>query len=342
MDQKVILLFGGESEERLVSVASAQAMAQAINVAKLWFWHKEGKVFEIDYSFLSQHKEPFTNELIPNCKPLYQSINEAVASKSADNHVFLLGVHGGSGENGYLQSLLEQAKRPFTGSGAKASKLAFDKIATKEWLKSYNIRMAPHVVIVPRDTNTKETLLGFFASVGNIVVKPVCGGSSIGCTFVKSKADIDSVIEKVAELPAQIFLAEKMIVGREITVGVFEGPEGPVGLPCTEIVLDHNRDFDYLGKYLGVGTKEVTPAPLPPSLTREAQRMAVAAHAALALDGYSRTDLILADEGFYFLETNTLPGLTKQSLVPQQLAAFGITMREFLASQIDLATSRKF
>ncbi len=133
---------------------------------------------------------------------------------------------------------------------------------------------------------------------------------------------------------------EKVIKGREITVGVIEDDNGPMGLPCTEILVDNDREFDYQGKYLGMGTKELTPADITESLTRDAQRLAVIAHAALSLDGYSRADLILADDGYYFLETNTLPGLTKTSLVPQQLAVAGINMREFLERQIKIAVDK--
>ncbi len=121
MDQNIILLFGGDSDERLVSVASAQAMAQAIGCGKLWFWHKDGSIFDVDYNDLIAHEDPFTNEFIPkNNRQIFTSINKAVSSKLSDNHVFLLGVHGGSGENGELQEILEEGRRPFTGSNAKA------------------------------------------------------------------------------------------------------------------------------------------------------------------------------------------------------------------------------
>lgn len=336
MERKVILLFGGESEERLVSVASAQFMAQAFPVAKLWFWHKSGSIYEINYQQLINHNDPYINELNPPSNALFNSINEAICSPAADDHVFLLGLHGGNGENGYVQNLFEKANRPFTGSNAAASRRSFDKIATKDALKNFSLRMAPHIVIETHERESKEKLLAFFDVHGPLIIKPVCGGSSIGTIFMRTKDDITVAVQHISSSP-QTFMAEQIIEGREITVGVINTAEGPMSLPCTEILLESDRNFDYNGKYLGKGSKEITPAVLPENLTRDAQRMAIAAHVALELDGYSRTDMILAQDGYYFLETNTLPGLSKSSLVPQQLAVQGISMREFLASQIEFA-----
>src|SRR5579871_612506 len=282
MKQNIILLFGGESDERLVSVASATAMAQAIGCGKLWFWHKDGPIFDITYDDLSSHNDPFTSEFIPGTNSeLFPNILSAISSKMSDGQVFLLAVHGGSGENGDLQAMLEEAKRPFTGSNAKASRIAFNKVATKECLLRYQVKMAPHVVIETKDPNNIKSILSdFFIEHGECIIKPVCGGSSLGCFFIRSLAEINEILPQVANCSFASFLVEKVIKGREITVGVTEDDNGPMGLPCTEIVVDADREFDYHGKYLGVGTKEITPAQISESLAREAQRIAVIAHAA--------------------------------------------------------------
>ncbi len=337
MNRKVILLFGGNSDERLVSVASAQAMAEAISADRLWFWHHQGPIFDIDYQQLINHKEPFTSDFKPTSHPIFDNMTSAITSNLADDSVFLLGLHGGSGENGTIQSLFERYGRPYTASVAKASHLAFDKVATKEGLKTCHIKMAPHKII---GADVMGDLQQFYRSHGDMVIKPNCGGSSINTFFVRSSSDLDTVAEKIKALPSEIFLAEKLISGREVSVGVIDGPNGPQGLPATEIVVDANHHFDYLGKYLGVGTKEITPAPLSAQLMHDAQRISVTAHSALSLSGYSRTDLIMATDGFYFLEINTLPGLTKQSMVPQQLSVAGISMRGFLLMQLELAIAR--
>lgn len=339
MDQNIILLFGSESEERLVSVASAQALSLALGSPALWFWHKDGPIYKPSLDELLAHEQPFTNDFNTLEEPIFASIDEAIASEKAEGYTFVLATHGGRGENGFVQSLLELHKRPYTGSDAQSSARAFNKIRTKDQLASFNIKMAPHLVLHDLNESVIRELEDFFALHGDIILKPICGGSSIGCHFIRQEPDLKSVLKALVKAP-QAYLAEKLIAGRELTVGVIETPEGPLALPVTEVSLAFKRDFDYEGKYLGRGSKEITPADVPESIAREAQRMAIAAHAGLKLEGYSRSDMMLAEDGLYFLETNTLPGLSKQSLVPQQLAAANITVREFLSYQIKLAQER--
>lgn len=339
MDQNIILLFGGESDERLVSVASAQAMAQALGEPTIWFWSKAGDVYLVDFNELINHKDAFTQEFIPHKHPQFSSVAQAIASPESAGCTFVLALHGGSGEDGTVQALFEKYGRAYTGSDAQSSKRAFDKIATKNWLKNFNITMAPQIILNP--DSVREELSKFLAEHGEIIVKPICGGSSLGgLYFIRSHDQVALVAEHVSKSPAHSFFAEKIIHGRELTVGVIESAGAPISLPPTEIIIQKDRNFDYEGKYLGQGTNEITPADMSESATREAQRLAVAAHVALKLDGYSRSDMILAPDGLYYLETNTLPGLTKESLVPQQLAALHITLREFLATQVRLAQER--
>lgn len=339
MDQNIILLFGGESDERLVSVASAQAMAQALGEPLIWFWSKTGEVYLVDFQELISHKDAFTKEFIPTNKPLFPTISQAIASPTSAGCTFVLALHGGSGEDGTIQALFEKYERAYTGSDAQSSKRAFDKIATKNCLKNFNITMAPQIILNP-DQAHKE-LNNFLDQQGEIIIKPICGGSSLGGIFyIKSQDQVALVADHISKNPAHSYFAEKVIHGRELTVGVIENAGAPMSLPPTEIIIQNNRNFDYEGKYLGQGTNEITPADISESATREAQRLALAAHVALKLDGYSRSDMILASDGLYYLETNTLPGLTKESLVPQQLAALHITLREFLATQIRLAQER--
>jgi D-alanine-D-alanine ligase len=344
MYQNIILLFGGDSDERLVSVASAQSMALAIKPLKIWFWHPLGQVYEISYEALLSHKDPFIKDFQPKNRSTFNDIVEAISSPKCEGHIFLLALHGGSQENGDLQEKLEKYQRHYTGSSAKASRIAFNKINTKNHLAIHPIKMSPHKLIEPQhNKNLINYLKDFFDNHGACVVKPVCSGSSLACFFIKTKEQLEQAAEQIEKkISHQSFFIEKLISGREITVGVIEDDNGLFALPCTEIIVDRDREFDYQGKYLGLGTKEITPANLPENLARKAQRIAKAAHAALALDGYSRTDMILSGDGFYFLETNTLPGLTKQSLMTQQLAAAGITMREFINTQIKLTTAKRF
>lgn len=339
MEQKVIILFGSPSEERMVSVASAQALSEALKNAALWFWHKDGPIYRVEPQKLLAHANPFVCEFEAPGKPDFPSIAAALASEAALGHTFVLATHGGAGENGEIQSLLELNKLAFTGSNAKSSHRAFNKVLTKAHLANFALKMAPQLIIDSSTPHCESALKHFLAEHEHIIIKPICGGSSIGCHFVHQTSDIAKIVQTLRALP-QSYLCEKMIKGRELTVGVIDTPEGPIGLPATEIALAQDRDFDYEGKYLGAGAKELTPAPVSESAMREAQRLAVAAHVSLELAGYSRSDMIMADDGLYYLETNTLPGLTKQSLIPQQLAAAHISLREFLAYQISLAQAR--
>jgi D-alanine-D-alanine ligase len=164
-------------------------------------------------------------------------------------------------------------------------------------------------------------------------MKPLAGGSSRGLHFISRNDAIPEV-----RIP---YILEQFISGRELTIGVIDRGDGkPLALPVIEIELDAGRAFDYTGKYLGHGTREICPARIPDSMRDEAQHVALTAHQALGLEGYSRSDVIAADDGIYYLETNTLPGLTAQSLVPQQLREAGIEFRTFLDEQLALSRRR--
>ncbi len=185
---------------------------------------------------------------------------------------------------------------------------------------------------VARDSaDVAEIAREMLARHEKIVLKPLAGGSSRGLFFVERDGDLPEV------LPVP-YIVEQFVAGRELTVGVVDMGDGAFALPVIEIEVDPGRAFDYLGKYLGSGTREVCPARIPEAMRDAAQACGLAAHLALGCRGYSRTDLIaVADDEIYFLELNTLPGLTAASLVPQQLRAAGIDFRDFLERQVELA-----
>jgi D-alanine-D-alanine ligase len=131
------------------------------------------------------------------------------------------------------------------------------------------------------------------------------------------------------------------VTGTELTVGVVDDRSGTRALPASEVRVEAGRAFDYEGKYLGKGTREITPAEVAAEVSQAAQRVALAVHRALGCEGYSRTDVICGANGAVFLEINTLPGLTRMSFIPQQLAAEGTAMRAFLEEQIALARRRR-
>jgi len=178
------------------------------------------------------------------------------------------------------------------------------------------------------------------AIYGRVVAKPVAGGSSVGLHHLLSADQIEPAAQRMEE-SGESYLAEEFISGTELTVGVVDGPSGPRALPPSEVRLEQGRAFDYEGKYLGKGTREITPAEVPPEVTRAAQDLALAAHRALGCEGYSRTDIISSSNGPVFLELNTLPGLTRASFLPQQLAAEGTPMLSFLEGQLAIARNRR-
>jgi D-alanine-D-alanine ligase len=157
---------------------------------------------------------------------------------------------------------------------------------------------------------------------------------------VTAGSELSEIAREIAANP-QPYMVEPFIEGTELTVGVVQGPSGERALPCSEVRLAEGRSFDYAGKYLAQGTVEVTPAEVPPDVFAAAQALAVAMHRALGCEGYSRTDLIVSSEGPVFLETNTLPGLTRASFIPQQLEAEGTSVKDFLVGQLALARARR-
>jgi D-alanine-D-alanine ligase len=327
----VIVLFGGRSDERHVSVASAQNIVRTLDAPLAWFWSPDGAVYDVNGEELLAHQQPFTNDFQPSRPAIWPDLEMALDTLPVDDPVFLLGLHGGEGEDGTVQRMLEARRIPFTGSGSAASAAAFDKGRAKEIVKG-RVRLAESRVV--QDANAiKSTIEEMLQRYEKIVLKPLAGGSSRGLFFLERGAEVPAI----GNIP---YIVEQFIAGRELTVGVVEGGDGPFPLPVIEIETDPGATFDYEGKYFAKGTREICPAKIPDAMRDEAQQMSVAAHIALGCEGYSRTDLIAGEDGVYFLELNTLPGLTTSSLVPQQLHEMGITFQEFLEKQISMAKRR--
>jgi len=337
----VIILFGGDGSEHRVSVASAQNVARELPSAALWYWTRSGTLAELTRNELLSFDRPFERDFAPAPGRIWPDIGSAFADDDARDADFFLALHGGSGENGTIQEALETGGRPFTGSGASASRLAFDKLRAREAVAARGVPVAD-ACLLDADAASHEKLAHLFETHGKLVVKPIADGSSHGVRFIETEQDLDGAIRAVSLGDAPRYFAEAFIAGRELTVGVLERPgyDDLVPLPCSEIRLDAGRTFDYGGKYLGQGTIELTPAPVSDDVARAAQKVAVTAHEAIGCAGYSRTDVIVSEDGPVFLEINTLPGLTAASFIPQQLEAAGLRMDEFLNEQIELARKR--
>ncbi len=323
-----IVLFGGPSDERHVSVASGQNIARALGNPLCWFWAPDGPVHDAAVDDLLSHQRPFEIDFLPRRPAIWPNVEQALDTLPVESPVFVLALHGTIGEDGTLQKMMEDRGIAFTGSGSVASAGAFDKVQAKESLRD-RVRMADSRILQGPQT-VKEML----ATYDRVVIKPISGGSSRGLLFVRRG---EQFMAKT-DVP---YMVEQFISGRELTVGVVDQGEGPFPLPVLEVEVDPGRSFDYAGKYLGSGTREICPANISDPMREAAQDVALAAHTVLGCDGYSRTDVVAADDDHaYFLELNTLPGLTTASLFPKELAAAGISFRDFLEKEIESARRR--
>lgn len=187
-----VILFGGSSEERLVSVASAQNIAAVIPEAKLWFWTKEGKVHEVDSTDLAEHAEAFTKEFSPKSLSLAGSLETAL--KTLNGKTIIIALHGTEGEDGTLQKLLETMKIPFTGTGALASEKAFNKVLTKEIARKHGASVAGELIVDNLEQTTVKKLHDFLIQYKKIVLKPLANGSSVGLHIVNDTQDLEKAI----------------------------------------------------------------------------------------------------------------------------------------------------
>jgi D-alanine-D-alanine ligase len=339
---ELIVVFGGASGERRVSVASAQHIVEVLDGPEAWFVAPDGRVYLAPRDALARHERPFETDFVPSGPARFETLPAALDSARARGAVFVLGFHGGAGEDGTTQAEFERRGIAFTGSGSRASALAFDKAAAKRVAREHGVATAEAVLLPAGDPRAaREALEGLFARHGRAVAKPVADGSSVGLFHVREARDVESVLAAVRDKPDVPYLAEAFVEGRELTIGVADFGRGARPLPASEVRIAPGRAFDYEGKYLGKGTLEITPAEVSEDVARAAQALGLAMHTALGCEGYSRTDVIVGERGPVFLETNTLPGLTRASFLPQQLAAEGTTVRDFLAAQVALAKARR-
>ena len=255
--------------------------------------------------------------------------------------VVLIGLHGEYGEDGEVQKLLERFGVPYAGADSFGSYLAMHKIMSKARAQEVGL-LTPEYKYLEKKEDAIETAKEIIRTFHQpVVVKPVGWGSSVGVSIVGGYAPILSAIEKLFDDGAPSVIVEEYIRGQEATAGVVEGLRGEslYALPVIEIIPPTGDFFSYGAKYSGE-TREVCPGNFSRVVKEELQRVAKVIHRALGLRHYSRSDFIVAPKGIYYLETNTLPGLTTESLMPKSLTSVGVTLREFLTHLVNLALSR--
>jgi D-alanine-D-alanine ligase len=313
---RTTILFGGTNKERLVSVASAQALHRALPEADLWFWHAADTVHEVKSETLLNHLRPFEDAFEPGTRGL--GFEAALNQAKAEDRVLVLGLHGGRAENGELQAACEMR-----------GILAFDKTAAKRFAAIAGVKAPEDIAL--------DDIDAAFAEYGRLIAKPARDGSSYGLIFVNAKQDLVAVRNAAK---TEEYLIEPFVSGVEATCGVLERSDGTIlSLPPVEIIPGEGA-FDYTAKYLLKSTQEICPGRFSPEITKGLMEQALRAHRALSCSGYSRTDFIISANGPVYLETNTLPGLTAASLYPKALKAQGIEFADFLLDQIVLAEKR--
>ncbi|MFH1217826.1 MAG: D-alanine--D-alanine ligase [Pseudomonadota bacterium] len=307
---RIALLAGGKSGERDVSLAGAKGVMAALDKEK--------------YSVVQY--DPATD--------LARLAADAVELDAA----FIL-LHGPLGEDGSMQGFLDLLGLPYQGSGVLGSALAMDKNLAKILYRQAGLRVASWRMASPKDVVNP----GLFADGLRfpLVVKPVRQGSSLGMSIAHDEKQLETGLEKAFVYDQEV-MVEEFVRGREVTGGVL-GNDDLEALPLVEIIPGKEYPFfDYQAKYTKGATREICPADLPEEITARAQAAALAAHRVLRLRGYSRTDMIVSEEGeVVVIETNTIPGMTPTSLLPQAAAAAGIDFSALLDRLIGLALQGK-
>lgn len=241
--------------------------------------------------------------------------------------------HGTPGENGLMQGYLEMLSVPFSSCSAFVSAITFDKFSCKSYLKDVDFVKCADDVFMRRGDDVQEFCGRAAEKLGfPMFVKPTDGGSSFGVTKVKKAGELEEAV-RLAFSEGNTILAERFIPGRELTCAVYSNGRENVALPVIEIVTDHEF-FDYDAKYNGFSS-EICPAEISRELTMQIQDTSKKIYERLGCSGVVRVDYILAEDGLYFLEVNTIPGMTSASLVPKMVRTAGMDMTAFLTEIIE-------
>ena len=331
---KIAVIYGSDSSEWEVSCRSGEFTASRIDGT-------EYDVYEIfarfgKWQLVAMKKKDAMRVAFPEgSRPEIDKTDFSVkvlGEKVKFDFAFIM-QHGTPGENGLLQGYFEMLGIPFSTCGAFVSTVVFDKFACKSYLRDEDfVKTAPDVFVrkgmdieaVSRKIASKLTFPVF--------VKPTDGGSSFGVTKVKTAEDLPEAI-RFAFSEGQMVIVEQGLTGRELTCAAYTGSEGVKALPVIEIVTE-NEFFDYDAKYNG-HSQEICPAPIEDSVRDHIQETTRKIYSHLGCSGVVRVDYILAEDGLYMIEVNTIPGMTSASLVPKMVRTAGIDITDFLTDIIE-------
>jgi D-alanine-D-alanine ligase len=316
----IAIAAGGDSSEFDISVKSAKEVGKMLSSEYIayiivirginWYWEDpKGRFHNIDKNDFSL--------VIDDRRIRFDGV--------------FIAIHGTPGENGLLQGYFDMMSIPYTSCDAFCSALTFNKQACKLFLKEYGITMANAVMIRKGD---HMDLSGWVKQLGlPCFVKPNDSGSSFGVTKVKRADELENAIRNAFKESDEV-LIEAFMNGREVACGVVKTKERTIVLPVTEII-SKNEFFDYEAKYTPGKSDEITPADFPPAITNEIQRISSLIYEILGCRGIVRVDFIVIGDIPHFIEINTVPGMTKESLVPKQAAAAGISLEELYSLSVE-------
>jgi D-alanine-D-alanine ligase len=321
MNKNVAVVCGGDSSEYVVSLKSGKNIYDNVDKEKYTPWmirmrFDEWVVLQDDEVIATVDKGDFSFQ-----------IN---GQKIKPDYAFIM-IHGTPGEDGVLQGYFDLLKIPYSASGVYASALTFHKFFCNNFLRAFNVKMASAEYFQRGDQIHPGEMVKKFGLP--LFIKPSAGGSSFGVTKVKSEDQILKATE-VAFKESNDCLIEEFIDGMELAVGVCELNGKIIPFLPTE-VIPNGDFFDFDSKYKVGGALEVTPARLPDEKIKELQQLSKKIYKLIGCHGIVRVDFILKNNEFYFLEINTIPGMTETSFIPQQLSAMGMELRTIVSQIID-------
>lgn len=331
---RIAVIYGSDSSEWEVSCRSGEFTASRIDGSRY-------DVYEIfarfgNWTLAAYRKKNSMRVVIPeNERPAIDKTDFSVTvggEKVKFDYAYIM-QHGTPGENGLMQGYLEMLGVPHSGCNAFVAAITFDKFSCKSYLKDVDFVKCADDIFVRKGESLEGLAQKAVAKLGlPMFVKPTDGGSSFGVTKVKSVGDFDKAVD-YAFSEGNMLIAEAAVVGRELTCAVYFNGTEYVALPVIEIITE-NEFFDYEAKYNG-HSREVCPAQIPDELRDEIQEVSKKIYAHLGCSGLVRVDYIASEDGLYFLEVNTIPGMTAASLVPQMVRAAGLDMTDFLTTVIE-------
>lgn len=312
MKRKIAIIAGGDSSEHDVSLRSAASI-------KGWL-----------------DPERYDAEIVE-----LQGADLKTLNKIAEFDYAYVTIHGTPGENGLLQGFLEMMHIPYSCCGVLAAAMTFNKYTCNHYLAPFGIKISPSILLRKGGNGEWRMVNGERPTAQKVVdevglpcfIKSNVGGSSFGCTKVKTPEEVEPAIEAAFREGNEV-ICEALMVGTEITCGVYKTSKRSVALPITEVVTS-NEFFDYDAKYNGQ-VQEITPARIPDATRDAVQALTLKIYDILGCKGIIRTDYIIAPDGtIQLLEVNTTPGMTATSFIPQQVRAAGMEMRDVLSEIID-------